>query len=421
MSRVCADDVFAPPYDVLTPEMQTAYRARSEYNIVNVDFRPAEEGDARYEKAAALLDEWTAAGTLVRDSEPAMYLIETQFTGANGKPFRRKCFIALLRLEDLSTGTVFPHEKTFPKQKQDRLKLLRATRAHINPVFSLYSDPGGRAGEALDSVAANAAAEIRANEDGGILHKVWRIRRPETIGRLQKILMDKSVFIADGHHRYETALNFAAEIKKKCASFHGDEAFNYVMMAFVRMEDEGLEILSAHRMMRDIPDFRPAEFLSSLADNFVIEASSPTAIQAALEKNAGGVFGVQTGGDFRLLRLREGVDLEAAMPGLSKKQRRLDVSIAQELIIARALGGEEETDHQFGKMGYNVSFEQVSRLVGGGEWQAAVYLAPTKVSQLMDITSARELMPHKSTYFHPKMPSGAVTNRFTPDERIGGR
>lgn len=366
------------------------------------------------------MDEWLERGVLLRDEKPAMYLVETQFRGGNGKVMRRKSFVALLRLEDLTTGTVFPHEKTFPKQKQERLALLRATNAHFNPVFALYSDPDGEADVVLNSVVANHPAELSVEDGGGVVHRLWRITLEKSFTRLKKVLHHCNVFIADGHHRYETALNYAKEMRARCESFRGDEAFNYVMMAFVQMEDEGLEILSAQRMLRGIPDYSEAKVMECLRENFEIEDMGREKMLASLDGGAAGGhrFGLQVGGRCYRLSLRSGVDLAAAMPGMSRRWRNLNVSIAQSLIINPLLGGDEED--QFGRINYEVDVDRVTDRVSAGEYQLALFLEPTRTSQLIEVTTARELMPHKSTYFHPKMLTGLIMNRFAPGERVGG-
>ncbi|MFH1538056.1 MAG: DUF1015 domain-containing protein [bacterium] len=418
--KVALDSAVAPPYDVLSAADAGQFQARSEYNIGNVDFRSPEEGDGRYAAAARLMDEWLERGILLRDEKPAIYLIECEFRDGNGRTVRRKSFTALLRLEDLGTGTVFPHEKTFPKQKQDRLKLLRATNAHFNPVFALYSDPDGEAKAVLNSVVASRPAELSVEDFDGVAHRLWRITREKSLTRLKRVLHNSNVFIADGHHRYETALNYAKEMRSRCESFQGDEAFNYVMMAFVQMEDEGLKILPAHRMLRGIPGYSESKVMERLRENFSIESAPREEMLTSLNGRSTGdhTFGLQIGGACYRLKLKDDADLASAMPGMSRRWRNLDVSIAQSLIINPLLGGEEKD--QFGRINYEVDVDKVSRKVSTGEYQLALFIEPTRTSQLIDVTTARELMPHKSTYFHPKMLTGFIMNRFSPDERVGG-
>ncbi|MEW6202728.1 MAG: DUF1015 domain-containing protein, partial [bacterium] len=247
--------VVAPPYDVISPEARKRYCSSSAHNIVWIDYREDKPGEDKYEIAAALMDKWTDDQILARDTAPAIYLLEQEFVNHSGELKRRKGFIALLRLENFKDGAVFPHEKTFPRQSQDRLNLLRATCAHFNPVLALYSERNGEARQVLDAVAANSKPAIEITDEDGVVHRLWRIMSADHIEHLRAIIKDRNIFIADGHHRYETALAFAQGLRSQCGEFHGDEAFNYIMMCFVRMEDPGLEILAAHRLLNDIPNF----------------------------------------------------------------------------------------------------------------------------------------------------------------------
>ena len=410
--------VVAPPYDVISTEARRRYCSNSEYNIVWADFREDKPGEDKYAAAAALLDEWTRQQILSRDAKSAIYLVEQEFVSRSGEVKRRKGFIALLRLENLRCGTVFPHEKTFPRQKQDRLNLLRTTHTHFNPVLALYSEPNGEAQYVLSAVAANfkPAAEIAADEDG-VIHRLWRIQDADYIGRLRSIVKDRAVFIADGHHRYETALAYAEELRSSRTDFHGDESFNYIMMCFVRMEEPGLEVLSAHRMLSNIPEFSESRILQSLEGNFRVTPSSREEMLANLNGSlrADHSFGIQIGNNYYFVSLRDEVNLEQVMPKTSKKWRNLDVSIMQVLVIEQLMGGEEE---QTGNISYEVDTDLITQKTSAGECQVALFLAPTKISQLIDITTARETMPPKSTYFYPKSLTGLVMNRFSIDKRV---
>ena len=249
--------VVAPPYDVISPEEQEALHRRHPKNITWVDFGMAKAGDGpgvnKYTRAAAWFREWLAEGTLVRDAVPSLYYYEQEFTIPGKRTFVRKGFLGALKLSAFGEGEVFPHERTLSKPKEDRLALMRATDVHMSPIFALYSDPKDEVLSSLRSAMA-AAPDMAAVDDLGVKHRVWTVSAPKALLGAVEGMQGKGVFIADGHHRYETALAFRDEMRKK----HGSNpaaAYEHVLMFLCNMDDEGIVILPTHRGIHSVPGF----------------------------------------------------------------------------------------------------------------------------------------------------------------------
>ena len=279
--------VVAPPYDVISPEEQDILLHRHPRNIVWIDFAKAKEGDGpgsdKYTRAAALFSEWRAEGTLVRDPLPALYYYEQEFTIPGKGTFVRKGFLGALKLSPFGEGVVFPHERTLAKPKADRLALMRVTDAHMSPIFGLYSDPGDTVLKNLRAGMA-AAPDLVAVDDLAVKHRIWTVAQPKAILGAVEAMADKGVFIADGHHRYETALAFREEMRAR----HGvnpTAAYEHVLMFLCNMDDEGIVILPTHRGIHSLPDFSAAGFLAKVRANLPVETrdGSPEDAMRAVE------------------------------------------------------------------------------------------------------------------------------------------
>jgi uncharacterized protein (DUF1015 family) len=415
-------ELVCPPYDIISHEQQQALYRRNAHNVVRLEFGLESPGDTetdnRYTRAAAMLAEWTRTGVLTRADEPAFYIYEMEFSAGRKHRRLRGC-ICLVRIEEYASGIVKPHETTLSGPKTDRMNLLRACRASFSQIYSLVSDPEGTIGGILNSVTGKAAAEVRTADN--VVHRVWPLTDRRSIDAIVRDLADKPVFIADGHHRYDTALNYRNERRKAAGSFTGHEGFNYVPMFLARIEDPGLVILPAHRALFNLTDFHPRKFEEDLNRYFNIEridftkkserADRKTVLDTLAHRaDHAHVFGMRVRGEhcYYLLTLRSEADMEAIIPGKVPAYRRLDVSILHHLIIDRLLGISMDTH----KLGLNIEYikeaDDAVTLVETGEAEVIFLMNPTKVQEVKEVAGAGERMPQKATYFSPKLLTGMV-------------
>ena len=378
------------PYDKISPEMQARYLSLSPYNLVRVilgERKPADsETDNPYTRAAAYLNDWIAKGVLARDNQPGIFPYFQEFTVPDtGERLVRKGFIALGAIEEYSAGVVHRHEQTLAGPKKDRLELLRHTHAHFGQLFMLYPDPAGAIDALLDEAARSAPiAEI--TDEYGAIHRVWKIA---DAARVQQLMADKKLLIADGHHRYETALAFRNENPNLPGA-------DRVMMTFVNMHSPGLKILATHRLVNGIPtDGFPDEFLRTAADDFqVAEIDSIGRLQDLWKDSEGrSIIGAAIGN--RLFTLTE-----------RDARGELDVRILHETILGKVLGiGEEAVRHEK-NLRYVRGIDAAVDEARKGTAQIAFLLKPTSVQQVADTSFGGGVMPQKSTDFYPKLLSG---------------
>ena len=412
----------APPYDVISPALQDELYKRHEDNIVRIDFgkKSAADTDAdnRYTRAADTLREWLETGVLVREDAPALYLYELEYATPQGEAKKMSGFICLLRLEEWDKGIVLPHEGTLKGPKADRYELYKATGASASQVFSLYSDPKKRITRALRQAVSNIAADAVVKDDDGTVHRLWAVKDGSAINVAVDVMTESKVFIADGHHRYETALAYRNDMRAK-GPYTGDEAFNFVPMFLADMDEEGLTILPTHRLIKGA-DFKLPEIIGRAAEYFDIEempAGTDGRERAAFldrivkKGRDAHTFGLYFGGEetYYVLTLR---GLEPVLDLLSCKRSdaycKLDVTILHELIVERVLGidGKKISEEQ------PVSFEKdgakAIERVKAGEFGMCFLLNATKVREVKEVALAREIMPQKSTYFYPKLLTGLV-------------
>jgi uncharacterized protein (DUF1015 family) len=394
------EDLIAPPYDVIDGEQRAALVARSRYNVVKVDL-PI--GDTPYEDAAALFALWQAEGIVVRDQEPAVWAHEQRYIGPDGKARTRRGFFARVRVENYGAGRIRPHERTHPGPKEDRLRLTRATRANLSPIFSLYSDPAGAAWGALES-GTTGSPWGEVNDDDGTVHRVWRVGEPAAIEAVQDALDGVELLIADGHHRYETARVYADEIG-------GEGEHRYVLMCLVALEDPGLTIFPTHRLVRGMNQERWDALDGALAQDF--KSTAVTREEIAPAANAGplefGYIDVRSR-EPRRFTLRDQAIADAALPDSSPAYQRLDTGVLEQLLLKGALGLTDDDISHLHEFGYARDAEQALALIDSGEYDAAFVLRPTPVQQVRDVAASGENMPPKSTYFFPKLLTGLLFN-----------
>jgi len=402
--------VICPPYDIVSPEEQKAYYQKSDYNVVRLEHgmeSPEDtEADNKHSQASITFNQWLKAGILQADPVPSFYIHEHTFIYQNTRK-RRLGLIACVRLEPWENKVVFPHESTVPGIKSDRLELMRACAANFSPLFGLYEDPGQRVAKLLISQAKRKP--LIDFTEAGETHKLWISSEPEFVQRISHFLAPKPIYIADGHHRYETALAYRDEIQQSTSLRNSDAAFNFVMMTLVSFSDAGLIALPVHRLVRGIPSQTLAGFRNQLATFFDIdllpldETGLPEVRGATTS-----VLGLEPG-SLTTLRLRQSVSLKNIMPeGHSEAYKKLNVSIVQHLIMENLLGSSGKTDG----IAYTPDAEQARRQVESDEYQLAFLLNPIPATTIKAIANANDRMPGKSTYFYPKLPTGLVINRL---------
>jgi uncharacterized protein (DUF1015 family) len=394
-------DVVAPPYDVIDDDQRADLEASSPYNVVRLDL-PV--GLDPYDNAARLLNAWREEEVIVRDEQPALWALEQDYTGPDGQVRKRTGFLARVRVEDYGAGRIRPHERTHPGPKEDRLRLTRATKANLSPIFSLYDDPAGAATGALANATNGAGPWGQATDDDGTVNRLWRIDDAATIATIHDALGSTELLIADGHHRYETARVYAEEIG-------GDGPHRYVLMCLVALEDPGLTVFPTHRLLRDLRPDQHAALADALRRDFDIERldSTDELVPAYGQPVRLGYIDAH----FRqpwMLTLKDQATADAALSDHAEPYRRLDTAVLEALILKDALGmSDDDIDHLAG-LGYARDFDQALQLVNDGDYDAAFFVAATPIDEVRAVAAAGESMPPKSTYFFPKVPTGLLFN-----------
>jgi uncharacterized protein (DUF1015 family) len=397
------DDVLAPPYDVIDPEQRRELVARSPFNAVEVDLPEAPTGTDPYEHAAEVLEEWTLQGILTADREPSVWALTQDYTGPDGTAATRRGLLARVRVVEYGRGGVRPHERTHPGPKEDRLRLTRATRHNLSPIFSLYSGDAWRALE--PTLSPDPWGEARDRD--GTVNRVWAIADPEVHAAIAAELADAELLIADGHHRYETARIYADEIG-------GDGPHRYTLMCLVSLDDPGLTVFGTHRLLGGLTgdSARQEALAEAIREQFEVEEVDADRLDPGGEEGIG-IFGY-VDSHFRRpfrLRLKDPAPLDSVLQDRSEAYRRLDAVILEELVLKGALGLSEEDIAEKRGIGYARGVEDATRsLDDDGEYQAAFMLRPVPVDQVRAVADAGETMPPKSTYFFPKVPTGIAFN-----------
>jgi uncharacterized protein (DUF1015 family) len=407
--------VVTQPYDKITPAMQSRYLRASPYNLAHIIRGPEKPGDTPqsnvYTRAANYLREWMGAGALAAQSQPALYPYHQQYALPGDAAARkdRRGFIALLRLEDYPARVVHRHEETLSGPKADRLELLKHTRAHFGQLFMLYSDPAGEIERALETHIA-APAWQQVDDEYGTRHSAWRVTEGATIERVTEAMRNKQLVIADGHHRYETALAYRDLCRAQAAE---DLRAEYVMATFVRMETDGLTILPTHRVLHSLGAFDWKRLLAEAGRLFECEeVGSETPLASLLERlRSSGLerptLAAYAGRDQRaLLRLRRDADLASTLPGVPAELAPLDVVLLHRLLLEKALGISREAIREERNVRYAREAEEATGQVDRGEAQLAFLLNPTPVRDVWENALAQRVLPQKSTDFYPKLLSG---------------
>lgn len=410
-------DVITPPYDVIDEKQQDDLFKKHPCNFIRLELNREEPGDAgpdaKYARAANFLKHWKVDGILRQESDDALYVYSQEFEW-EGKTFVRSGFMASIRLEEFGTGNVFPHEQTLSGPKLDRLMLIRATNTNLSPIFGLYPDEQGGVQQALDNLCINLTPTV-AKDHLGVIHRLWTVTDHNVINQVQAGLRDKPVFIADGHHRYETALNYRRELQAAGKLADANAAPNFVMMMFVGMQDPGLQILPTHRLVSGLPNLTADQVQACLAPYCEIERIG-TGDEAAsetwelIELDGGqNVFGFGTAADntWLLARVTDASPMARLAADHSEAWRSLGVSLLHKLLL------DELIFKQFGgdpKFQYVHRLDETTTAINAKSHQLGCLVAPATIEHVREIAAGRETMPPKSTYFYPKLLSGLVVN-----------
>ena len=415
--------IISPPYDLVAAEEEELYYHRSPYNVIRLEQGLVRAGnspsDERYSRAADTLHKWLSEGILVRNGSPAFYLSSHEFEHL-GRIRKRWGLTAKVRLEDWETGRIRPHELTMKEPTADRLQLLRSCQANISPIMGLFRDESG---EFLSLVLQLAASEpdCRVTDDWGVTHSLWLIRNQSHVTKISSIFSEKVLYIADGHHRYQTALNYRAERRRQPPSGSGDEPYNFVMMTLSDSEDPGLIMLSTHRLVRGLEPQKLEQLEQCLYPLFHLEELPPSSSSLAetleawlreleargRDNNAFGIYGLRND-RLILATARNSSKLIQMMPtGNSLVWKKLDVNVLHLIILSEILGVDSAHKARDCLDFTRDGLECISA-VNSGEYQLAFFLNPAPISSILEIADAGERMPQKSTFFYPKMPTGLV-------------
>jgi uncharacterized protein (DUF1015 family) len=398
------DAVTAPPYDVIDDAERAVLAAKSPFNVVEIDLPRAENGGDPYMHAQTTLDAWQQQGVVVREREPAIWALTQDYTGPDGQQRTRHGFLCRVRVEDYGAGRIRPHERTHPGPKEDRLRLTRATRANLSPIFSLFPDPEQAAWHALAPFTEGEPFGTATDHDGTV-NRIWRVSDDGAIVSVQDTLRDRELLIADGHHRYETARVYAEEIG-------GEGEHRYVLMFLCSLSDPGLTIFPTHRLLTDLgEESKRTALRETLERDFESSVTAADRLEPGPDEQ-GVVFGYVDRFDRRprRLRLKHQSIADTALEGKPEPYRRLDTAVLEALVLKGALGMSEDDISHFNGLNYSKDTRDARDAVEDGRADAAFFMRATPVDQVREVAEAGESMPPKSTYFFPKIPTGLVFN-----------
>ena len=426
--RPSLSELLTPPYDVISRGLQQELYDRHGNNLVRIDLGKEEPGDDdrvnKYARASRLWEEWKAGGVIVRDPRPALYVYEQEFDLPRREHARRRGFFCAVALESLQGGGIRAHERTFPGPKADRLKLMRATQCNLSPIFCVYDDERRQADRLIDqAIESHAPEEVRID---GIVHRLWTVDGAEAIEGIVEAMRDLALYIADGHHRYETCLQYRDEEQKHRGESGGSAPSQSTLMVLANMHQEGMEILPTHRLLAMSPGktLDSEASWSKLSEGFAITAIEVDAdpnraageILRALEQagRTSSSFAMLLPGDrCRILTLRSDVDLDTLIPDPETiaQVKRLDVTILHHYILPATWFGDEEPGHD--DITFVKDAAEAIEMIRSGGFAGGFLLNPTKMEQVREIAELGRRMPQKSTYFYPKLITGLVMRDLT--------
>jgi uncharacterized protein (DUF1015 family) len=399
-------DVVAPPYDVIDAQRRAELAARSPYNVVHIDLPQAETGGGPYAHAAALLADWRAQGALVRDAEPAIWALTQDYRAPDGRDLTRRGFLCRVRVEDYGAGRIRPHERTHPGPKEDRLRLTRATKANLSPIFSLFSDPSGATWDALGPHVERDKPFDAVTDEDGTVNRLWRVADPVALAAVTTAVAGSELLIADGHHRYETARAYAEEIG-------GEGDHRYVLMCLVALEDPGLTVFPTHRLVTGLKDdsARQEALAAAIRRDFaLVELDDERAVVPEPARDGRVRIGFIDAHFKRpfMLTLKDPSVADAALPDRAAPYRRLDTAVLEAILLKGPLGMTDATIDHLDGLGYARDFDEALARIHDESADVGFFMGATPVAHVQEVAAAGESMPPKSTYFFPKVPTGLV-------------
>jgi uncharacterized protein (DUF1015 family) len=416
--------VVTQPYDKIEPELQEEYYRRSPYNVVQITLNQEKKKnpDTDYAEAGFIFRKWLAEKVLRQDPSPAIYAYYQEYI-YEGRKNLQKGFIALLDLKGSESG-IIPHERTLQAPKQDRLQLLRSVESNEDSVFMLYSDPQLTVNRIMDEMIVDRPPDIEAQDDYDVSHRLWAITDPGRLGKIQNAMQPLKLFIADGHHRFETSVNYMKECDERNWRPAGIESYDKRMVTCFNIAD-GVTILPTHRLIRDLPEFDVRSFLNSIQNHFVVEeAGSEEALFHKMKSEfARNIFGLYTKDTkkFHLLKLKDEARNDQLLQKYTEAYRELDVSVLHVLLLDHYLGIDEGKLVSQSNVDYARTVQSCLKSVDSGKWQAAFFLNPTSAAQMQRLALEGQKMPQKSTDFYPKLLTGLVFMKMNINKTVEGQ
>ncbi len=415
--------VVAPPYDVISPKEQDSFHERHPNNVIRLELGKIQPGDNAQDnvhtRAGRFFQSWVTEKILVPESKPAIYLTTVKFS-SGGKEYTRFGIIGRVRLEPFEKGIILPHEKTFSKVKSERLMLMKACHANFSPIFGLFAD-GKEVLRRMSEIAAGQTPDVALVDDKGHQHKVWCLTDKKTTDALTAFFAHERIYIADGHHRYETALNYRDWVKENTPDFTSNHPANFIMMSLSSMVDTGMIILPAHRLLKAVTELSMAALLRRSPECFdILPISLDRGLDRAMVEfnqvmaakahtNAIGLY-IQKPAVLQVMVLREGVMERFFQNQLDAALRDLDVNVLTQLIMMELMGFDQARLDDETKIAYRTTSMEAVKAVNQGEAEVAFILNPTKIEQVQRVAEKGLIMPRKSTYFYPKVISGLIFN-----------
>ncbi|MDY0040571.1 MAG: DUF1015 domain-containing protein [Desulforhabdus sp.] len=425
-------EVVIPPYDVISKREQELFHLKHPYNMIRLELGESTSDDSEqnnaHTRAACYMQEWLKEKIFIRDDQPAIYYYELEYSLRPQTRQTRYGFLCLLRLEDFAGGGVRPHERTFQAIKDERLRLMLACQANLSPVFALYSDPaqlvdhhlrGGREPDELFSF----------KDENGMIHRMWRVKNLTILQQVRSLMLDKAIFIADGHHRYETALNYRNIQRERFKNGKPQAPYEYVMIYLSNMNQGGLTILPTHRLLRNINSWEPQLFLKQAQAFFEIvsykaDEGGQRAWRSKLDEagsrnnTAIGFYSRKVSSFYLLQARREAVSTHLAQVGIPEVLHDLDVVVLDTIVLRHLLGLSEALLADENNINFKHDLLDALLNVQSGDYEVGFFINPTRIEQVQNVATAGLIMPHKSTYFYPKVGSGLVINPLYPNEEI---
>ncbi len=423
------DAVTSPPYDIITPEQQQELYNKDEYNVIRLDygmdFDSDDENNNKYTRSAAYLKKWIEEQILVYEDAPAFYIYEQMFRLGNDESpsHSLKGIISLVQLEEFSKKIIMPHSETANQTKRDRMGLIEKIRTATSPIYSLYMDPDQAIADII-SECSDGDPDITFTTPEHVIQNVWIIKDPATLNVLSKKFENKQLFIADGHHRYETALSYRREQRQKDGTEAGSQPYDYTMMMLASMDDSGLFLFPTHRLIKDVKNYSEQMIISVLTDDFsaskiyITEGDYAEIISTKLENTIDEKrLAFYTGQDYYYtLDIKDPSVMDDLIEGKSEAYKHLDVTILHKLILEKFFDVDENRESDREKIYYTKEAAEAIERVKSGEFQCSFLMNPPAISEIKDISLANEKMPRKSTFFWPKLVTGIVMYKFDPQQ-----